>query len=263
MLIVIVVLLALAVLFYTYFVQVRHVKAGEIGIKASVGNPIDNGEDFDIQAVKGYVFFMPIYTDFTTYPTTMQIVPYDSMRIVAKDGVQFYVKPSISYQLDEKKVVQYYRAFRKPLNEINQTYLKELVSTSYATAANGFGSDSLVNNQKQFETALNTILSARMSEIGLDLKNVVSNLQVPQQLKDIIALRGEALQNAILAEDKRKQAEAEALIQVVNADAARQGDSLKNAALTPLSIQKMFIDKWDGKLPVYGETPKIYKNITE
>ena len=102
-----------------------------------------------------------------------------------------------------------------------------------------------------------------MGEIGLILKNTNSNLQIPQKIKDIIALRSQALQNAILAEDKIKQAEAEAQIALLEARTKSREDSLKNSAITSLAIQKMFIEKWDGKLPVYGDTPKIYKNITE
>jgi len=32
---------------------------------------------------------------------------------------------------------------------------------------------------------------------------------------------------------------------------------LKTASLTPAILQKMWIEKWDGKLPVYGNVPQI------
>lgn len=258
-----VVILVLLGLFYTYFVQIRQVKSGEIGVKASIGSPIDNSKDYDVEAVKGYVIFMPVYTDFVTYPTTIQLVNYDSMLVVARDGVQFYINPDISYQLDEKKADVYYRSCRLPFSEVGTGYLKTLVSGAYAAAANGFMSDSLVNNMQQFEASAGTMLSAKMNDVGLLLKNSTSNLRIPASIKEIIDLRSLALQNAILAEDKRKQAEAEVLLEIVKADGIRKEDSLRNSSLTPLAIQKMFIDKWDGKLPVYGDTPKIYKNITE
>lgn len=32
---------------------------------------------------------------------------------------------------------------------------------------------------------------------------------------------------------------------------------LKSASLTPAILKKMWIEKWDGKLPVYGNVPQI------
>lgn len=249
--------------FYKFCMQIKHIPPGYIGIKSSIGNPIDNTVDFDVETIKGYAVFMPMYTEVTLYPTTIQTVAYDNIKINAMDGTEFVIKPQISYQVDEAKVKLLYKSSKQPLSEINNGYMKEIVIHAFASASGDFASDSLVNNKNAFETRVNAVLSAKMSEIGLVLRNTNSNLQIPQNIKDIIVLRSQTLQNAILAEDKMKQAEAEAQIQLLEARTKSTEDSLKNSAMTPLAIQKMFIEKWDGKLPVYGETPRIYKNITE
>lgn len=31
----------------------------------------------------------------------------------------------------------------------------------------------------------------------------------------------------------------------------------------PNTIEKMWIEKWDGKLPVYGQVPTIFKDISK
>ena len=33
------------------------------------------------------------------------------------------------------------------------------------------------------------------------------------------------------------------------------------ASLSPLIVQQMMLDKWDGKLPVYGTMPTLFKDI--
>lgn len=33
------------------------------------------------------------------------------------------------------------------------------------------------------------------------------------------------------------------------------------ASLSPLIVQQMMLDKWDGKLPVYGTVPTLFKDI--
>lgn len=249
--------------FTKFFMQVKHIPSGYVGIKSSIGNPFDNSVDYDIKLIKGYVLFMPLYSEITTYPTSIQTVAYDSIRINAQDGTEFTVRPRISYLLEESKVILFYKNNKQSLNKVNESYLKEIIASSYNTAAGSFSSDSLVSNKNTLETEVNRILTSKMNEIGLTLKNINSNLEIPQKIKNIIELRSQVLQNAILADDKKKQAEAEAQIQLIEARTRSTEDSLKNSAMTHLAIQKMFIEKWDGKLPVYGETPRIYKNITD
>ena len=38
-------------------------------------------------------------------------------------------------------------------------------------------------------------------------------------------------------------------------------NKLKQQTITPLLIQLEYINKWDGKLPVYGQVPQMFKNI--
>lgn len=252
-LVLILLVLALAGVFYTYFIQIRHVKAGEIGIKASLGSPIDNAADFDIKAVKGYVVFMPLYTDLVIYPTTIQIAVYDSITVPSKDGVQFRIKPSISYQLDETKVQQFYKSLRLSLSDVSRTYLKEIVSASYVSASNTFTADSLTLSEARFDSLANSILRAKMEDIGLILKNTISNMEYPESIKKAVTLRVKAQQDVLVAERK-----------LIEIDVVRKEDSLRYSSLTPLAIQKMFIDKWDGKMPAYGgEISRIYDSISK
>lgn len=245
-------IIAVGVLFYTFFVQIRHVKAGEIGVKASLGSPIDNGVDYDIRTVKGYIVFMPLYTDFVTYPTTIQVTTYDDIAISTQDGMQFHLKPSISYQVNEAKAIQLYKSNRS-LSVLNNGYLKEIVTASYAAVANSFSADSLVMNKQQFETLVNTTLVIKMNDIGLELKNITSNMKYPEIIENAISLRAQALQDALVTESKLREIEAQS-----------REDSIRFSVLTPLAIQKMYIEKWDGKMPAYGgEIYRIHDSISK
>lgn len=57
------------------------------------------------------------------------------------------------------------------------------------------------------------------------------------------------------------KAEAEKLI--VAAKAEKEANQLREQALTPAILEKMWIEKWDGKLPVYGQVPTIFKDISK
>lgn len=45
--------------------------------------------------------------------------------------------------------------------------------------------------------------------------------------------------------------------------AEKEANQLREQALTPAILEKMWIEKWDGKLPVYGQVPTIFKDISK
>ncbi len=55
--------------------------------------------------------------------------------------------------------------------------------------------------------------------------------------------------------------EAQAKKLIVQAEAEKKANELKQQSLTPLLIQQQFIDKWDGRTPLYGSSPTFFKNV--
>ena len=62
-------------------------------------------------------------------------------------------------------------------------------------------------------------------------------------------------------ENELRVAEAQAKKMLVQAEAEKQANELKQRSLTPLLIQQQFIEKWDGKTPLYGSSPTFFKNV--
>ncbi len=74
------------------------------------------------------------------------------------------------------------------------------------------------------------------------------------------------------AENEVKTAEAQAKIKVATAEgnaqamltqarAEAEANKLKQSTLTSLLLKQQWIEKWDGKLPVYGQAPMLYKPV--
>jgi len=47
----------------------------------------------------------------------------------------------------------------------------------------------------------------------------------------------------------------------IRAEAQSKANDILNKSLTPLLIQKMYVEKWDGQLPTYGQVPQLFKSI--
>ena len=71
------------------------------------------------------------------------------------------------------------------------------------------------------------------------------------------------IQKAQKAQNELAVVKAEAEKKVVAAQAEAEANKLRTQALTPAILKKMWIEKWDGKLPVYGQVPTIFKDISK
>jgi regulator of protease activity HflC (stomatin/prohibitin superfamily) len=242
-------------------ITVERIDAGHAGIRVNlVGS--NKGVD-DITEVTGWVFYMPFITAIYEFPTYTQVKDYDSFIINAKDGSEFTVDPTFSYYVDEHSVPKIFRQYRKSLQELENGYIKNVVYDCYRIIANKYPSDSLMSNRQQFEDEVQNRLSETLKQEGFVYQQLTSNLIPPQSLKEAINAKNKTIQEAMQAENHLRQAEADAKAKIITAEAEKRANDLKASALTPLIIQQMFIEKWDGKLPVYGENPKIFKDITK
>lgn len=246
--------------FFNFFVSVERIDAGCVGIKVNLVG--DNRGVDDITEVTGWVPYMPLFTQIHEFPTYTQVKDYEPFYINAKDGSEFTVDPTFSYYVDREMVPKMFRQYRKNLSDLENGYIRNVIMDSYRIAANSFASDSLISHRQEFEAKVQKMLQDELRKEGFVYQQLTSNLSAPQSLKDAIDAKNKTTQEAYQAENKLRKAKAEAEARVIAAEAEKKANDLKGSALTPMLIQQQFIEKWDGKLPQYGEVPKIFKDVS-
>lgn len=256
-----IVIIALFGVFAKFFVALERIDAGHVGIRVNlVGN--NKGVD-DITEVTGWVVYMPLFTAIYEFHIFTQVKDYEPFFINAKDGSEFTVDPTFSYYVDRDLVPKMFSQYRRNLPDLENGYIRNVIMDSYRIVANSFSSDSLISHRQQFETKVQSMLESELRKEGFIYQQLTSNLTAPQSLKDAIDAKNRTTQEAYQAENKLKKAEAEAKALIIAAEAEKKANDLKASALTPLIIQQMFVEKWDGKLPQYGEVPKLFKEISK
>lgn len=254
-----VIAIALIGLFSHWFVAIERIDAGCVGIKVNLVG--DNRGVDDITEVTGWVLYMPLFTQIHEFPVYTQVKDYDPFHINAKDGSEFTVDPTFSYYVDRDMVPKMFSQYRRNLSELENGYIRNVIMDSYRIVANKFPSDSLISNRQQFESEVQGMLQEELRKEGFIFQQLTSNLTAPQSLKDAIDAKNRTTQEAYQAENKLRQAEAEAKAKIIAAEAEKKVNDLKASALTPLIIQQMYIEKWDGKLPTYGAVPQLFQSI--
>ena len=261
------------ILLVVLFNSCERIDAGHVGVK--VNQYGDNKGVDDVVAVTGMVFYNPFTTAIYEFPTYIQHKEYkgeNSFVVNSKDGSEFSVSPIMNYSVQREKVPAIFSKYRRPLEDIEEGFLKTAVYDAFRLATNKYTADELISNRAVFEVEVRRLLDAQLLKEGFLINQFTSNLIYPETFKKSIEAKNNAVQAALRAENEVKTAEAQAKIKVATAEgnaqamltsakAEAESNRMKQVTLTPLLLQLEYINKWDGKLPVYGTVPQMFKNI--
>lgn len=255
------------------FQSCERIDAGHVGVKVNLygsGKGVD-----DVTECTGMVFYNPISTKIYEFPTFIQHKEYrdeNSFVVNSKDGSEFQVSPIMNYSVQREKVPAIFAKYRRSLPEIEEGFLKTAVYDAFRLATNKYTADELISNRAVFEVEVRRLLESQLLKEGFIINQFTSNLIYPETFKKSIEAKNNAVQSALRAENEVKTAEAQAKIKIATANgnaqamltaakAEAEANSLKQKTITPMLLQLEWINKWDGKLPVYGTAPQLYKGM--
>ena len=249
----------------------EHIDAGHEGIKVNLYGD-DKGVG-DVALVTGRVFYNPFTTEIHEYPTYVQTVDYEPFEINAKDGSKFTVDPTININPVGGKSPEIFKKYRKPLKEVITHVLKTHIANAYRIKLNAYTTDELVSKREEFEKATEDYLREILMKENFELGEMTSGLKYPDALVRSIDAKNQAVQEALRIENEVAAIEAEAKKKVAAAEGEAQALKIKgdaeaeynrkiSSSLSGLIVQQEMIKKWDGKLPVYGEVPTLFKSVS-
>lgn len=256
----------------------ERIDAGHIGVEVHMygSNKGVNG----VTECTGWVFYNPITTKIYEFPIYIQHKEYkddNSFTVNTKDGSEFHVSPIINYSIKREKVPYIFAKYRRSLEDIESGFLKTAVYDAFRLATNNYTAEDLISNRQGFEIKVRQLLEGQLLKEGFVINQFTSNLEYPGSFKNAINAKNNAVQAALMAENKVKQAEAEAKIKVATATgnaesmlteakAEAESNRLRQSTLTPLLIQQQWIEAWrkgGSQVPTYmaGGGEKFMMNI--
>jgi regulator of protease activity HflC (stomatin/prohibitin superfamily) len=258
-----IILVLLGLVFASLFLMnsCERIDAGHVGVKVDMygsGKGVN-----DVTECTGVVFYNPITTKIYEFPTFIQHKEYkddNSFVVNSKDGSEFSVSPIMNYSVQRDKVPAIFSKYRRSLEEIEEGFLKTAVYDAFRLATNKYTADGLIGNREVFEVEVRRLLEGQLLKEGFVINQFTSNLVYPDSFKKAINAKNNAVQSALMAENKVKQAEAEAKIKVAtangnaeallaNARAEAESNRLRQQTLTPMLLQQQWIEKWKGQVP--------------
>lgn len=236
------------------------VDSGEIGIRFKKFSGSTESYGGVEGTVRGWVWFNPITEDIFTYPTAVQRKNYESFTVNAKDASVFTMDPQLAYHINPDKATDIFVKYRKPINELENGYIRTCIYEAYRTCANKYTSDSLMSNRGQFEADVRARLEKSLASEGFIVDEFTSAITPPKSLTEMIDAKNRAVQAALKASNEVKEAEANAKIAVAKAEGNAKAMKIKAdaeayynrtiaASLTQQILMSDWIEKWNGQLP--------------
>lgn len=270
------ILIAVALMFGALtLVGCDRVEPGHVGIKVN-----KLGDDKGVGEVVGVGRYWTGWnTTVYTFPTFKQMKSYDDIfNFQMSDGTTIGYHIGMAYKVNPQKVTTVFQTYRKGVDDITDTDMKQKIADSLNRLASKMNTDKFIDGGKAdlLDQALKE-MQAEMGPVGIEVislswmgkpeypdtvvasinAKVTANQTTLQRTQEVLQREAEAnmarAQADGAADVKRKeaQAEADAILMKAGAEAdaiAKVGESLNKY---PQMKELRSIEKWDGKMPVY------------
>ena len=163
-------------------------------------------------------------------------------------------------KIADGKSPQVFKKYRKELKDVINGTLFNYVKDAFIQL-NKYTTDEIVSNRDMVDKAIEAQLSKALLKENFQLEQLTSGLKYPQSIVDAVNAKNAAIQKAQKAQNELAVVKAEAEKKVIAAQAEAEANKLRTQALTPMILKQQWIEKWDGKLPVYGSLPTLFKGI--
>ncbi|ENZ8428222.1 SPFH domain-containing protein [Klebsiella aerogenes] len=240
------------------------VEPGNVGIKVN-----KLGDDKGVGEVVGVGRYWTGWnTEVYIFPTFKQMKTYeDAFNFQMSDGTTIGYHIGVAYKVDPTKVTTVFQTYRKGVDDITDTDLRQKIADSLNRLASRMSTDKFIDGGKAdlLTNALKEIQD-EMGPIGIQVVSLsyVGKPEYPPTVIDSINAKVTANQKTLQREQEVKQREAEANMLRAEADGQAdaklklaeaeaksikiRGDALRQ---NPEVMQLEAINKWNGTLPQY------------
>ena len=207
----------------------------------------------------GWVFYNTWTEQMLEFPIYQQHIEYDDQSVILKGGFSATIKPTFNYSLREDAIGDMFVNLRRDIKDVEQGWLKNAIIGAVNDVSNTWEVDSIFNHRQAFEAAIVAECNIRLSK-WFNVSQLRTNIIPPDALQESIINKTKAIQQAeaseqqalaAIAEGKRKVAvaRADSAETIINAQAAALAIKIKQNQLSPLYIEYVKWNAWDGKLP--------------
>jgi len=197
---------------------------------------------------QGTYFKLPVIVDVVKFDvkTQRENIKADS---ASKDLQKVLVNVVVNYHLDYKKVNDLYV---KVGRDYSEKVIHPAVNESVKASVAQFPVEEIIVRREDVKTLIENALKDRLATYNIILESVnLVNISFDKEFNAVVEQKQIEEQKIKTAEYKKKQAEQNKQATILEAEGEARKQELLRASVSKDTISMKWIEKWDGKLPVY------------
>lgn len=251
----------------------ERIDAGHAGIKVNLYGD-DKGVD-DVSRVTGAHWYNPWTTEIHEFPLFVQNSEYE-FSITSQDGLPVKVHVGLNYKVVPDDVVSVFKEYRQPLDELELGILSKRTREAFSQAMNKVTAEESYAKKIGVLEDAKSFLSADLLERGFQVEglvymndptppqSVITNIEAKVNQEQEALKEQAKVQQAIFESQKKiAKARGDSASLMINAHAQASAMKIKQRQLSELLVRHEFVEKWNGQLPVYGDIPRLFKEISD
>lgn len=234
-------IIVIPTLLFTLFASITRVGTGEIAVMTRFGrvtgqelgegihlkNPFDKPNKYDVKVQKEEAEAAAASKDLQDVNSTLVL----------------------NYSLEAGQVSEIHQ-------NVGKIYKEKLIDPAiqevFKAATAKYDATTLITDRAGVKKEAYDLLRERLEPYGITVLDLsITNFSFSPEFAKAIEDKQVAQQNAEKAKFNAQKAEQDAQAEINRAKGSAEAQRLQQQTLTPLLVQKQFIEKWDGKLPTY------------
>ena len=215
----------------------------------------------------------PLTTAIEEYPVFMQTLILtrsgiegspnnEEINVNSKEGQPLSLDVSMSFELDADKAPQLYTTFRRDIESIQHTYVKQAIRQALQEVVGNEEVAAVIGPKKaEVVTRTQALLEQRLAPYGIVVKQfTVNELRAPDAVTQAISQKNVMQQQALTAQNELQKnqfqaqgdsikAAGRAKAILAEAEAQAKANELLSRSVTANLVQYEMAKKWDGKMP--------------
>lgn len=229
-------------LLVSLILDVVRVNEGEVAVITRFGK---------ISGIKeaGWSFKMPyIDSHQATFSSKVQVTTIEA-DAVTKDQQAVKIKLNVQYRLDTTKADELFKQVRTE-DYYEKSILPPILQESVKSQSTNYSSLELTTMRDQFKIDITKAIEQRLKTYYSFIVSVnVENIDWSEQYDKAVEQKIITEQQVQTRRQELEKSKIQSEIEITQARGEAEANRLRKESLTPEIIEKMKIEKWDGKLP--------------
>lgn len=259
------------------------VPAGNVGVKVYL---LGGQKGVDVEELGVGRYWIGINEELYLFPTFMQNYTWvrdeangvdESLSFQTVEGLTANADIGISYSIDPTKVTDIFQKYRRGVDEITDTFLRNMVRDALVKAAASKPIEQVYGAGKaELIATVQEDVKSQVAEIGIKIDKIywIGDIRLPPKVIESINAKIEATQRAQQRQNEVAQARAEADKKIEEArgqaesilkvaEAQAKANQLLSESITDELVRYRALEKWDGVLPrMTGEGAVPFIDVT-